>query len=182
MPQRFLKFIYFICIGTAVIALGLMGDHCAMSAEVPPKPAVKTEAPKSVFLEKIENQRGKPLSLEDKQRFAQVVQEGIEEVRNRRAEFIQKVSRITKLPIDEIVAIMPKIGQKAQSFDKNTVPEIEALMGRTLTAVEVQQLHEAEQERKRTMELTRKRFVEQIATLSGLSTEVVSTMLTNPTN
>ncbi|OGW87617.1 MAG: hypothetical protein A3A81_04700 [Omnitrophica bacterium RIFCSPLOWO2_01_FULL_45_10b] len=163
---------------TALIFLVLTWSHGAQSAEITPtKSLAKTIAFEGTFLEKIESQRGAPLTEGEKQRFIQTIQAIMEAVKVQRFEFIQKISQITKLSPTQISQIMPKIGRKARPLDENMIPKIEVLLGRTLTTDEMHEIHAADQERKQAMAPIREGFVTQLTLVTGLSPEAVSTIL-----
>jgi hypothetical protein len=90
---------------------------------------------------------------------------------------VQQVSQATGVSEAQIGAMLPRIGQQNSNFDKNIIPKIEAILGRSLTAQEIAEIGRADREKKAAMLPVQDSFAQQLSQITGLPAQQIRGML-----
>ena len=143
----------------------------ALVASRPAKSMAKQEVP--ALLQKAEAQRGQPLTPEQRLEFSQTIALLREALQPAQQNFARSVARVFNLPPSKVQAMLPAIGTNDGSFDKGLIPEIEASMGRTITAQELQRLRASDNAKQAEMNEILSRYVEDLGRIAGLSKEQI---------
>lgn len=156
------------------LALGIGSNTLAQNAP-PTRP--QQNAPRGVFIQRLEAQLGRPLSAQQRQQLGGASRETMESLRAAQGTFIQRISQITGVSVAQIREMVPQIGQPNEGFDKNMIPKIEAVLGRSLTPEQLTQIRAVDQEKRAAMLPIQERFAQRVSQITGLSTAQIQGML-----
>ncbi|MBI4189981.1 MAG: hypothetical protein HY525_05525 [Betaproteobacteria bacterium] len=140
-----------------------------LAAGLPAKSAFAQQGPG--LLQKVEARLGKPLSGEQRQQFARTAAGLRDALLPPQRKFAQTIAYTFKLPLAEVQALLPAIGEDSSGFDRNMIPKIEARIGRGLTPQELQQIRTADNAKKAEMSQIQSRYAAEFAQVTGLSSE-----------
>ncbi|WP_017716163.1 hypothetical protein [Kamptonema formosum] len=116
------------------------------------------------------------MSVEQKRQIAQASRAAREALTPAQNRFAQQVSQATGVSEAQIRAMLPRIGQQ-NSSDKNIIPKIEAILGRSLTAQEIAEIGRADREKKAAMLPVQDTFAQQLSQITGLPAEQIRAIL-----
>lgn len=131
----------------------------------------------NTLMSKIEVRLGQPLTPDQRRQFLAATTESKAGLREKQINFVRDIASITGLPQDEIAAMMPKIGESNEGFDKNMIPKIESKLGRKLSPGELAGIRKADQEKKDGMKPVREKLIQSISGFTGLTPDEVGAML-----
>jgi hypothetical protein len=168
MNTRFSAFFALMCAACALtLPWGVTGSAVAQNRA----PAAQRQRPNGAgfnLIQKLEAQLGAPLSAEQKRQIAEAGRATREALIPAQNQFVQQVSQAIGVSEAQIRAMMPTIGQQNNNFDKNIIPKIEAILGRSLTAQEIAEIGRADREKKAAMLPVQDSFAQQISQITGL--------------
>lgn len=150
----------------ALVIVGL-----ALVASLPAKSVVEQDVP--ALLQKVEAQRGQPLTPEQRREFSRMTALLREALQPAQQNFARSVAQIFNLPQSKVQAILPVIGANSAGFDKGVIPEIEASLGRTIAAQELQQLRVADNAKQAEMNEVLSRYADDLGRISGRSKQQI---------
>ena len=177
MKIRFSAFFALMC---AAGALTLPWDVTGSAVAQNRVPAAQRQRPNGAgfnLIQKLEAQLGAPLSVEQKRQIAEASRAAREALIPAQNRFVQQVSQATGVSEPQIRAMMPTIGQQNSNFDKNIIPKIEAILGRSLTAQEREEIGRADREKKAAMLPVQDSFAQQLSQITGLPTQQIRAIL-----
>lgn len=123
------------------------------------------------LLQKIEAKSRKPLTDSQKKQISTAAQEAMNSLRIPQQKFTQKVSQATGVSNNQVQKLMGQNGQLNSFEIKTLIPQLETVMKRKLTTVELSQLRRADMERKQAMIPIRNRFAQRISQITRLSNQ-----------
>lgn len=123
------------------------------------------------LLQKIEAKARKPLTDLQKKQLSTAAQEAMNSLKVPQQRFTQKVSQATGVSNNQVQKLMGQNGQLNSFEIKTLIPQLEAVMKRKLTTVELSQLRRADMERKQAMIPIRNRFAQRISQITRLSNQ-----------
>lgn len=132
---------------------------------------------RSNLIQQIEAQLGKPLSPQQKQQIGQAATETREGMTAAQETFVQDVARISGIAADRIRPMMPQIGQPNATVTTNIIPRLESMRGGALTQEQRNQIIQADNNKKQTMQPIQDNFVQQVSEITGLSADKIKAML-----
>jgi hypothetical protein len=153
-----------IFLGAAAFAAGLP----AISEFVQPVPAL---------LQKVETQRGQPLTVEQRQQFSRTAASLRDALLPAQQKFVRTIAGTFSLPEAEVQAMLPAIGSDSIGFDMSIIPRIEARRGRSVTPQELQQIRQADNAKKAEMGEVQARYTRELARIAGVSRDQIQRML-----
>lgn len=158
--------------------LGVFLAGLILAAWLPGEKVVAQQAP--VLLQKVEAQRGQPLTPEQRQQFSRTTAGLRETLLPARQKFVRTIAQAFRLPQSDVQALLPAIGADNAGFDnKNMIQKIEARLGRPITPQEMQQMRAADNAEKAEMSEIQSRYAAELAQIVGLSKEQIQRMLPN---
>lgn len=129
------------------------------------------------LLQKVEAQRGQPLTFEQRQQFARVAANLRDALLPAQQQFVRAVAQTFKLAEREVESMLPAIGADKLGFDNNIIPQIEARRGRAISPQELQQIRAADNSKKAEMSEIQSRYAAELARIAGLSKDQIQRML-----
>ena len=157
----------------AISALLVAG--AAFAVCVPAKPVVGQAGPE--LLQKVENQRGQPLSPERRHQFSRTAASLRDALLPAQQQLARIIAETLGLPEAEVSAVLPAAGSDRIGFDMSIVAKIEQRLGRSITPHELQQIRAADNATKAEMGAIQARYADELARITGLSREQIQRML-----
>lgn len=161
--------------GALTLPWGVTGSAVAQNRA----PAAQRQRPNGAgfnLIQKLEARLGAPLSAEQKRQIAEASRAAREALIPAQNRFVQRISQATGVSEALIGAMLPRIGQQ-NSSDKNIIPKIEAILGRSLTAEQRAEIGRADREKKTAMLPVQDSFAQQLSLITGLPAQQIRAML-----
>ncbi len=147
----------------------------AFAVCVPAKPVVGQAGPE--LLQKVEIQRGQPLSAEQRNQFSRTAANLREALLPVQLKFVGIVAETCGLPEAEVSALVPAAGSDGIGLDMSIVAKIEKRRGRSVTPQELQQIRAADNAKKAEVGEIQARYTSELARIAGLSRDQIQRML-----
>ena len=140
-------------------------------------PAQGGVAQAPTLLQKVEAQRGQPLTFEQRREFSRTAGGLGDALLPAQYGFVHTVARVTGLPEAEVRAMLPAIGADTPGLDRNMLAQLEARLNRAVTPQELQQLRAADNTKKAELSGIQSRYADELAQIAGLSKARIQRML-----
>ena len=143
-------------------------------------PGIETQeatAEGSNLMEKIKEELGKPLSLQQLQQTMGVILENKEEMIGAQETFIEELSSVTGVAASEIIEMMPEIGQANNAVKEELVRQVETMLGTSLTPEQLEKIQQADSQMKDTFFGIQEQLASKLSEITGLSVEAIAAML-----
>lgn len=157
----------------SVLLAGLLAALVAVC--LPARMVVAQRAP--TLLQKVEVQRGQPLTSEQRQQFARTIASLREALLPAQQKFVRSVGHAFNLAAGEVQAMQPAIGVDDIGFDRNIIPQLEARRSRVVTPEELHQIRTADNAKKAEMGEIQARYAGELAGIAGLSKDQIQRIL-----
>jgi hypothetical protein len=119
----------------------------------------------------------RPLTSEQKRRIADAGRELAQNLETPRKEYFESVSRTTGLSLAQTTPIVLPKGKQDPTVDIPAVAKLEKLLGRKLTARELDQIRSADRQKRSAAESLQEGYARRIAAVTGIPAKFVLELL-----
>jgi hypothetical protein len=119
----------------------------------------------------------RPLTSEQKRRIADAGRDLARNLEGPRKDYLQDLARATGLSVQQIAKIASPTGRQDPAVDRSALAKIEALVGRSLMARELDQIRAADERKQAAARSQQEAYSRQLAKITGIPQKFVLELL-----